>query len=210
MIIIRQNKPLPFLSANQHFPFAFLSSCRGNIAPSVRPKEIGSQNTALLGLHIPLCGHGGLDVTPRATFWNVPAALRLPPSLCFLSPITHLRHIMPFFRLPPGRGVKFSRGLWVIYHVEASPLCLHFPGRLLLLVALCWAQVSGHFCFPWRFQSLMFSSPPPQVSFFLTCTSVLHWYFSAVGWTTYLTARELQSFKNTVGFAPSSLSPQPL
>lgn len=165
MIIIRQNKPLPFLSANQHFPFAFLSSCRGNIAPSVRPKEIGSQNTALLGLHIPLCGHGGLDVTPRATFWNVPAALRLPPSLCFLSPITHFRHVMPFFRLPPGRGVKFSRGLWVIYHVEASPLCLHFPGRFVAP----WCPVLGSSQWPFLFP-LKISKPdvlfPSSSSFF--------------------------------------------
>lgn len=211
MIVIRQNKPLPLLSANQHFPFALLSSCRGNIAPSVRPKEVGSQNTALLDLHSPLCGHGGLDVTPRATFWNVPAGLRLLPSLCFLSPIPHPHRAMSSSPLPPGTGVTFSRGLWLIYRVEAFPLCSHFPARLLLLDALFRAQISGgHLCFSRRFQSLMFPSPPPHVSFFLTCISVLYKYFSAVGWITDLTARELQSFKNTVGFAFSSSSPRPL
>ena len=108
MIIIRPNKPLPLLSANQHFPFAFLSSCKGNIASSTKAKRMRQLKHSLTRTARPPCpGHRGLDTTPRATFWNGPATLRLPPSFCFLSPITHPNQLMPSSRLPLGRGVKF-------------------------------------------------------------------------------------------------------
>lgn len=108
MIIIRPNKPLPLLSANQHFPFAFLSSCKGNIASSMEAKRIKQPKYSLTRIpHPPRPGHRGLDATSRATFWNGLATLRLPPSFCFLSPITHPNQVIPSFRLPLGRGVKF-------------------------------------------------------------------------------------------------------
>lgn len=110
MIIIRPNKPLPVLSANQHFPFAFLSTYRGNIASSMEAKGVRQPKHSLTRFaHPSHCSHRGLDVTPRATFWNVPATLRLPPSFCFLSPITHPNHVMPSFWLPLGRRVKFPQ-----------------------------------------------------------------------------------------------------
>lgn len=96
------------LSANQHFPFAVLSSCKGKIASSMEAKSIRQPKHILTRIACPPHhGHRRLDTTPRATFWNGPATLRRPPSFCFLSPITHLNQVMPSFQLPLGRGVKF-------------------------------------------------------------------------------------------------------
>lgn len=110
MVIIR---PLPLLSANQHFPFAFLSSCKGNIASSMEAKRIRQPKHSLTRIaRPPYPGHKGPNTTPRATFWNGPATLRLPPSFCFLSPITRPNQVMPSFRLLLGRGVKFPEVFW--------------------------------------------------------------------------------------------------
>lgn len=104
MVIISPNKPLPLLSANQHFPFAFLSSCKGNIASSMQAKRIRQPKHSLTKIaHLPCPDHGRLDTTPRVTFSKGPATLRLPPSFCFLSPITHPNQVMPSFQLPLGR-----------------------------------------------------------------------------------------------------------
>jgi len=125
MVLIGPNKPLPLLSAHQHFPFAFLSSCKGNIASSMEAKRIRQPKHSITRTARPPCpGHRGLDTTPRATFRNGSATLRLPPSFCFLSPITHPNQVMPSFRLPLGRGgSSFQR---LLGHLSCQGFCFVF------------------------------------------------------------------------------------
>lgn len=152
MIIIRPNKPLPLLSANQHFPFAFLSSCKGNIASSTEAKRIGQpKHSFTRTARPPSPGRRGPNTTLSITFWNGPPTLRLPPNFCFLSPTTHPNQIMPSFRLPLGRGSGFQR---LLGHLSCWGFSFVFilSGWCLFPDAPCGVQVNGsHFWFCWRF-----------------------------------------------------------
>lgn len=173
MIIIRPNKPLPLLSANQHIPFAFLSSCKGNIASSMQAKRIRQPKHSLTKIARLSCpGHGRLDTTPKVTFWIGPATLELPPSFCFFSPITHPNQVMPSFQLPLGRGgggVTFPEAFGSSV-MSRLFLCVYISQLVFIPWCSMWAQFSiVYFWFCWRFWSLMF--PLPQAPTPITCIS---------------------------------------
>lgn len=109
MIIIRPNKPLPLLSANQHFGFfAFLSSCKGNIASSMEAERIRQLKHSLTRIaRPPRPGHRGLDTTPRANFWNGSATH--PASAFLLLSLSLIKSCPPSDCLLVGGGSSFQR-----------------------------------------------------------------------------------------------------